>query len=48
MTTLVAGKVATVEDSMLMAKNKLLAMYQISKAHNSFYWPFTALLNLLK
>ena len=29
-------------------KNKLLAMFQFSKAHNSFYYPLTAFFNLLK
>ena len=29
-------------------KNELLARFQISKSHNSFYYPYTALLNLLQ
>ena len=44
MTSLVAGRVATVMDPMFTAKMK----FQISKSHNSFYYHFTALLNLLR
>ena len=46
MTSLVAGKVATVMDPMFTAKMNY--SFQISKSHNSFHYPFTAILNLLQ
>ena len=55
MTTLVAGKVATVVDSMFTVKinylpfrGSILMRFKMSKPHNSFYLPFTILLILLQ